>query len=101
MFGLTRSGIEPESTVLVVRIRSINSTTDQLCTFQATDVGGSIFIHAFGAYFGLAVARMLFKQAQTEDEKEGSVYHSDLFAMIGKFRDLKLNILRDCVHFFY
>ena len=48
------------------------------------DVGGSIFIHAFGAYFGLAVARVLYKKAQTESEKEGSVYHSDLFAMIGK-----------------
>ena len=50
---------------------------------QVTDVGGSIFIHAFGAYFGLGVARMLYKEAQTENEKEGSVYHSDLFAMIG------------------
>ncbi|CAK8689086.1 unnamed protein product [Clavelina lepadiformis] len=51
--------------------------------FKAVDVGGSIFIHAFGAYFGLAVARMLYKKAQTEHTKEGSIYHSDIFAMIG------------------
>ena len=49
-------------------------------------MGGSIFIHAFGAYFGLAVARMLYKKAQTEHTKEGSIYHSDIFAMIGKFQ---------------
>nr|CAB3265567.1 rh type B glycoprotein [Phallusia mammillata] len=49
----------------------------------ALDVGGSIFIHLFGAYFGLAVARVLYKKGQTDHEKEGSVYHSDIFAMIG------------------
>lgn len=44
-----------------------------------------MIIHAFGAYFGLAVARVLYRPAlQNGHEKEGSVYHSDLFAMIGK-----------------
>nr|XP_009858225.1 rh type C glycoprotein isoform X1 [Ciona intestinalis]XP_009858226.1 rh type C glycoprotein isoform X2 [Ciona intestinalis] len=51
--------------------------------FQVTDVGGSMFIHAFGAYFGLAVARVLYKKSQTLSKKEGSEYHSDIFAMIG------------------
>nr|AAY41908.1 Rh type C glycoprotein-like protein [Ciona savignyi] len=51
--------------------------------FQATDIGGSMFIHAFGAYFGLAVARVLYKKSQTQSKKEGSEYHSDIFAMIG------------------
>lgn len=51
---------------------------------QITDVGGSIVIHMFGAYFGLAVARMLYTEKHGEEnEKEGSVYHSDVFAMIG------------------
>nr|UUH57882.1 Rh type C glycoprotein [Molgula manhattensis] len=49
----------------------------------AIDIGGSIFIHAFGAYFGLSVARVLYKTHQTTSKKEGSEYHSDLFAMIG------------------
>ncbi|KAK6295002.1 hypothetical protein J4Q44_G00342280 [Coregonus suidteri] len=50
----------------------------------ANDVGASMIIHAFGAYFGLAVARMLYRPAlRNGHENDGSVYHSDLFAMIG------------------
>lgn len=47
------------------------------------DVGESMFIHMFGAYFGLAVARVLYNPDVEESSKEGSVYHSDLFAMVG------------------
>lgn len=50
----------------------------------AFDVGASMIIHAFGAYFGLAAARVLYRPALKDGhENEGSVYHSDLFAMIG------------------
>jgi len=49
----------------------------------AVDAGDSIFVHAFGAYFGLAVARVLYQPSHNGDSKEGSVYNSDLFAMIG------------------
>ncbi|XP_032068378.1 ammonium transporter Rh type A [Thamnophis elegans] len=51
---------------------------------KATDTGASMTIHAFGAYFGLAVARLLYRPGlKNGHPKEGSVYHSDLFAMIG------------------
>ncbi|XP_066532501.1 ammonium transporter Rh type A [Hoplias malabaricus] len=50
----------------------------------ASDIGASMTIHAFGAYFGLAVARVLYRPGlQNGHENNGSVYHSDLFAMIG------------------
>lgn len=50
----------------------------------ASDVGASMTIHAFGAYFGLAVARVLYRPGlRNGHENDGSVYHSDLFAMIG------------------
>ncbi|KAJ1149046.1 hypothetical protein NDU88_001866 [Pleurodeles waltl] len=50
----------------------------------AFDVGASMIIHAFGAYFGLSAARVLYRPALKDGhENEGSVYHSDLFAMIG------------------
>ncbi|XP_028577790.2 ammonium transporter Rh type A [Podarcis muralis] len=51
---------------------------------QATDTGASMTIHAFGAYFGLAVARVIYRPALRNGHKnEGSVYNSDMFAMIG------------------
>ena len=41
----------------------------------------------FGAYFGLAASFVLGKFSPSKGEKEGSVYHSDIFAMIGMFVD--------------
>ena len=49
---------------------------------HAYDVGESIYVHIFGAYFGLAVAKVLHHKT-VKSEAEGSVYNSDLFAMIG------------------
>lgn len=49
------------------------------------DVGESMYIHAFGAYFGLAVARVLYNDHYTDAKSEGSVYHSDIFSMIGEY----------------
>ena len=50
---------------------------------QAVDVGGSMFVHTFGAYFGLALSRVLHIGDIDESDKEGSAYHSDIFSMIG------------------
>ncbi|NXP51212.1 RHCG protein, partial [Heliornis fulica] len=48
------------------------------------DAGGSMTIHTFGAYFGLTVTRILYRpNLEQSKDKQGSVYHSDLFAMIG------------------
>ena len=52
---------------------------------QASDTGESMTIHAFRAYFGLAVAGILYRSGLKEKHpNEESVYHSDLFAMIGE-----------------
>ena len=48
------------------------------------DVGGSMFLHTFGAYFGLAVARVLYNKEIEHSTKNGSNHHSDVFAMIGE-----------------
>ncbi|XP_045499903.1 ammonium transporter Rh type B-A [Colias croceus] len=58
--------------------------------FKAADVGGSIAIHAFGAYFGLGVSLAL-KPRKTKNEAttapavdlNGPSYSSDVTAMIG------------------
>ncbi|XP_075763124.1 ammonium transporter Rh type B isoform X1 [Pelodiscus sinensis] len=55
-----------------------------LSLIGAKDAGGSMTIHTFGAYFGLMVSRVLYRpQLDKSKQREGSVYHSDLFAMIG------------------
>ncbi|EDV19600.1 expressed hypothetical protein [Trichoplax adhaerens] len=61
---------------------SINET---LCLqyLKISDMGGSIVIHAFGAYFGLAVAFVLYSRDAVGHANEGSSYQSDISAMIG------------------
>ncbi|CAD7082792.1 unnamed protein product [Hermetia illucens] len=57
----------------------------QLDMLRVTDVGGSITVHAFGAYFGLAVSCILrpSKDDSAAGQHEGPSYTSDMFAMIG------------------
>ena len=58
--------------------------------FEAADVGGSMIIHTFGAYFGLACSFVLYRKKATDHSRNSSVYHSDIFAMIGKFNINKI-----------
>lgn len=70
-------------TILEITLFSINEHLVGI-VFEATDIGASMIIHAYGAYFGLAVARVLYRPGlRNGHENDGSVYHSDLFAMIG------------------
>lgn len=55
-----------------------------LCLLRVRDAGGSMTIHTFGAYFGLVLSRVLYRpHLEKSQHRQGSVYHSDLFAMIG------------------
>lgn len=49
---------------------------------EVTDIGGSMIIHAFGAYFGVACAWVLGPR-NADQTKNGSNRWSDTFAMIG------------------
>lgn len=43
-------------------------------------------IHAFGGYYGLAISWMLYRPNLHQSKRlHGSVYHSDVFAMIGAY----------------
>lgn len=43
-------------------------------------------IHAFGAYYGLSISWMLYRpQLDKSSRLQGSLYHSDVFTMIGGF----------------
>ncbi|KXJ18333.1 ammonium transporter Rh type A [Exaiptasia diaphana] len=50
---------------------------------QASDSGGSMFVHAFGCYYGLAFCRMLYRKETTESSKVEASYTSDVFALLG------------------
>ena len=41
-------------------------------------------VHVFGAYFGLAVAKVIYKDEHVDSPNEGCTYQSDLFSMIGE-----------------
>jgi ammonium transporter Rh len=51
--------------------------------FKVLDVGGSITIHSFGAYFGLACALVMTPGNAKGHPQNSSSYKSNLFAMIG------------------
>eukprot|EP01135_Chromosphaera_perkinsii_P001661 Nk52_evm38s208 gene=Nk52_evmTU38s208 len=50
---------------------------------EAVDMGGSMFVHTFGAYFGLAVSFFVSPKEAKGHKRNGAVYNSDMFAMIG------------------
>ncbi|XP_037312765.2 rh family, C glycoprotein a [Pungitius pungitius] len=48
------------------------------------DAGGSMVIHCFGGYYGLTISWILYRPKLNQSKRlQGSVYHSDVFAMIG------------------
>ena len=53
--------------------------------YQAVDMGGSMYVHTFGAYFGLAASYALTDWQKLDETKgkESSTKVSDTFAMIG------------------
>lgn len=51
--------------------------------FKAVDMGGSMYVHTFGAYFGLACSFMLGPKKAGSSEALGSNYNSNMFATIG------------------
>eukprot|EP01104_Vermistella_antarctica_P015116 TRINITY_DN4897_c0_g1_i1.p2 TRINITY_DN4897_c0_g1~~TRINITY_DN4897_c0_g1_i1.p2 ORF type:complete len:466 (-),score=124.15 TRINITY_DN4897_c0_g1_i1:2263-3660(-) len=54
-----------------------------LFQIEAVDVGGGIFIHTFGAYFGLAVTWWLTNKKTHNHPDNTSCYSSDLFSLAG------------------
>uniref|UniRef100_A0AC35UDF4 Ammonium_transp domain-containing protein n=1 Tax=Rhabditophanes sp. KR3021 TaxID=114890 RepID=A0AC35UDF4_9BILA len=51
--------------------------------FHVNDVGGSMTIHIFGCFFGLAAAKAFYVEDHSNSANEGSSYNSDVFGMVG------------------
>ena len=86
-FGAVLGKVTPTQMVVVVFLEILVYGANELwgaTHLQAVDMGGSIFVHTFGAYFGLALSRTLTKSNNDESSKlNSSTPTSDLFAMIG------------------
>jgi len=52
-----------------------------------------MFVHTFGAYFGLAVARVMYTPAIRETKKETASYNSDMFSLLGLYYPCRDNHL--------
>jgi len=77
--------VNPAQLVVLVVLESIfYNANEQLLMNKwlgVADVGGTIVIHMFGAYFGLAAAWMVGKPSRME--KEGASVVSDVLAFVG------------------
>ncbi|KAK4300274.1 hypothetical protein Pmani_027518 [Petrolisthes manimaculis] len=84
-FGALIGKTTPTQLIILIMIEiplfAINEVIGR-SVFGAIDMGDSMFVHAFGAYYGLAASLMLYRQ-DASTPKEGSSYTSDLFAMLG------------------
>merc|ERR1719229_1906177 len=69
-------------TVLEITIFVINEVIGRNY-IGAVDAGDTIFVHIFGAYFGLTVARVLARPDIAKSNLEGATATSDLFSMVG------------------
>lgn len=87
-FGAVLGKVNPSQLVLIAFFEIIFYSFNFFIGFTnigATDGGGSIFVHAFGAYFGMGLAYVMSpKNAGTIDHPyNGASYTSDMTSMIG------------------
>lgn len=85
-FGAVLGKTSPLQLFVMAFLEVLFYSLNEVLCFQylkISDMGGSIVVHAFGAYFGLAVAFVLYREEAVDNSNEGSSYQSDLSAMIG------------------
>lgn len=85
-YGAVLGLVSPTQLLIMTIIETIVYTLNVwICkdVLHAVDAGGSIFIHVFGALFGLAVSRTLYKQYFTKSGKDVSSKESNTFALSG------------------
>uniref|UniRef100_A0A3P9N028 Rh family, C glycoprotein a n=1 Tax=Poecilia reticulata TaxID=8081 RepID=A0A3P9N028_POERE len=95
LFGITLFAVEEYIILELLHVSLINQSNqisftservfpDVLLLLQCRDAGGSMIIHCFGGYYGLAISWVLYRpNIHQSKHLNGSNYHSDLFAMIG------------------
>ncbi|CAM4816878.1 unnamed protein product [Rotaria magnacalcarata] len=85
-FGAVLGKTNPAQLVILALVEVvIQIWNEHICVtyFCAYDGGESVYVHVFGAYFGLAASYSLQHKREVESPKESSSYASDIFSMIG------------------
>jgi len=85
-FGALLGKVSPLQLLVVAFIECIFFGANETVgagKLDAVDMGGSIFVHTFGAYFGLAASLVMCTKEAQDHRKNGSNKNSDMFAMIG------------------
>jgi ammonium transporter Rh len=86
-FGAVIGRASPLQLVIMGVLQSffyaVNKVVLVFGVFKAEDVGGTLTIHLFGAYFGIAVARAFAKPKAVSDKNNSSSQVSDVLSLIG------------------
>ena len=85
-FGAVLGKVSPFQLCLMAILEIIFYTVNEMIgvlEMEAVDMGGSMYVHTFGAYFGLGVSYMFAPKEGAGHKHDASVYHSDMFAMVG------------------
>jgi ammonium transporter Rh len=85
-FGVVLGKASPFQLIIMALIEIVLFVANEVlgrAVFGAIDAGDTIFVHLFGAYFGLAVSRVMYHRKYEGSLKQGSSRSSDMFSMVG------------------
>ena len=83
-FGALIGKVNPPQLVIMVMCETVSYTINKFMLeeyIQINDIGGTVVIHMFGAYYGLVIAQML--GVPLINIKEKASYVSDMFSLLG------------------
>eukprot|EP00040_Diaphanoeca_grandis_P023439 m.127428 g.127428 ORF g.127428 m.127428 type:complete len:492 (+) comp29272_c0_seq1:100-1575(+) len=87
-FGALIGKVSPVQMLVIMLLEIVLYALNEMIgslTLHAVDMGGSMYVHMFGAYFGLAVSWVMTRPAQNPEvsKKNSGGGNADMFAMIG------------------
>ena len=84
-FGVVLGTTSPVQLIIMAIIEIVLFNVNEVigrAYLGAVDAGDTIFVHMFGAYFGLALSRVIYDESTTKSTKAGASRTSDLFSMV-------------------
>ena len=84
-FGAILGKTSPLQMIFIALLELVFYSINEAISLELgiADIGGSMVIHMFGAYFGLAASIFLTPSKAKGNKDNSAVYHSDMFSMIG------------------